>query len=176
MATNTANVLVGVGVISISPYVTAAGAGTFVDMGHLKTPGSIQITYEDYEVKSERAFGTIKKVPQTAKVMLKVPAMEATGEFWRTATRQPAANLAGTPPNLTLLVGDQAEQYHQLQIVAVGVGTTGVRTFLLWRCIVETLAEIPFAKGGEQMLEMTFDVLYDDSVSTDDKFFKWTDA
>ena len=176
MAPLTANIMVGAATPSVSDYVAAAGAGTFTDLGHTKTPVTIALSFEDYEVKSERAFGTLKKVPQTAKVALKVPVSETILENYRIATRQPAANLTGTPPDMTLLVGDQLEQYHQMKLAVPGVGTTAARTVFLWRCLVEALGEIPFAKGLEAMLEMTFDVLYDDSVAMDDKFLKVVDA
>lgn len=176
MTTSTANIMVGAATVSESAYVTAGGAGSFTDLGHTKTPVTLAISFEDYEVKSERAFGTLKKVPQTAKVALKIPMTEAVLENYRIVTRQPAANLTGTPPDMTLLVGDQLEQYHQMKLDIPGVGTTGARTMTLWKCIIESLAELPFAKGLEQLLEMTMDVLYDDSVATDDKFFKIVDA
>lgn len=176
MAVTTASIMVGAATVSESDWVPAAGAGSFTDLGHTKTPVTIAISYEDYEVRSERAFGTLKKVPQTAKVALKIPLTESILENWRIATRQVAGSLTGTPPDMTLLVGDQNEQYHQMKVEVPGVGTTGARVLTLWRCIVESLAELPFAKGLEQLLEMTMDVLYDDSVATVDKFFKVVDA
>ena len=175
MATDISKVVGGGAEVSVSAYVTAGGAGSFVDVGHIKSPAILAVTREDFDIKSERAIGTLKKFPVDMKVTLKVSISEAVMENVRVAFGQPAANMTGTPPDLILEVGEHAEQYHQLKLVQKGVGTTGVRTLLLWRAIVESVAEVQFAKAGEQMYEITFDVLNDESVAAAGKFFKATD-
>ena len=176
MATNAAFICVGAATVSIGDYVAAGGAGSLTDVGHTKGPVTLAPTFEDYEVKSERAYATLARIPQSNSLKLKVPMSEATAENLRIALRQPAANKSGTGNNLTLRVGDAKEQYHQVSVVTKGVGSTGVRTITLWKCFCEGLAEIPFAKGAEQVYEATFDCLYDDSVGTADKIGKWVDA
>ncbi len=176
MATDTAKIMVGVGVVSIGDYVTAGGAGSLVDVGHTKGPATLALTYEDFEVTSERTTGVLKKVPQGVRAKLKVPITEAVAENIRVAMRQPSANLTGTPPDLVLEVGEIVEQYHQISIVGPGVGTTGVRTITIWRGIVESLAEIPFARGAEQLFELVIDCLLDETVSAAGKIMKIVDA
>ena len=176
MATNTSNIFAGAAVVSIGNYVSQGGAGSLTDVGHMKAPVSLSPSFEDYEIKSERAFGTLKRIPIDGSLKLSVDLSEVTAEHLRIAFRQASANKTGTSPDFTLLIGDFTEQYHQITVVATGPGTTGVRTATLWRAYVEALGEIPFAKGEEQHLALTFDCLYDDTVTTNDKFGKIVDA
>ncbi len=165
MAVSTANILVGAATVSIGDYVTAGGAGTLTDVGHTNGPVTLAPTFSDFEVKSERAFGTLKRIPLDATYKLKIPLMEATLEHMRIVNRQAAAQLTGTPPNEILALSDPQEQYQQISIVGPGLGTTSLRTITLWRCIVAELGEIQFAKGEKVVFDVTFDVLYDDSVA-----------
>ena len=176
MATDTTQVHIGAAVVSIGDWVTAGGAGSLTDVGHMKTPASLTSAFEDYEVKSERAFGTLKREPLAGKLTLALDLQETTAEHMRIAFRQPSANKTGTSPDFTLRIGDFAEQYHQITAVVTGPGTAGVRTFTFWRGFVEGVGAIPFAKGEEQHLPLTFDILYDDSVTSLDKFAKCVDS
>lgn len=178
MATNSGNIAIGKATVSIGPYVTAGGAGSLVDVGHTKGPTTLEVAFTDYEIITEQSFGAIKKVPISAAVKLKVLMDEATMTNVMTAFRQAAANLSGTAPNQTGLVGNITELYKQIQIVTNGTGstTTAVRTITLWKCIVESCAAVQFGKQPEQTYEVTFSVLYDDSVATGDKFFKLVDS
>jgi hypothetical protein len=179
LATNTGNIAIGKAQVLIGAYVTAGGVqGTMVDVGHTKGPTTLNVTGNDYSVATEQSFGTIRKVPLSASVKLKVLVDEATADNARIAFRQASAQLSGTAPNKTLLVGNITEQYHQIQVITQGTGSTtqATRTFTFYRAIVESIAEVQFAKGQEQTFEITFDILYDDSVATGDKFFKWVDS
>ncbi len=174
MATTTANILVGAATVALGPYVTAGGAGSLVDVGHTKTPTTLTATFEDFEIISERAPGVLSKVNTMTRYAIKVAAIEASMQHYLDALREPLGNLSGTPPDTILLVGGAgpAEKYHQITLVGKGLGTTGVRTITFWRAVIESVSEIPFAKGAEQLLEMNFSVLWDGSVSTNDKFLK----
>lgn len=132
----------------------------------MKGPVTLAPAFETYKIKSERAFGALKDVPIGGSFKLNMDLQEMTAEHMRVAFRQPAANLTGTSPDLTLVIGDFAEQYHQISIVVTGAGTTGVRTMTFWRGAVESCGEIPFAKGEEQHLALAFDLMYDDSVTS----------
>lgn len=176
MATDSSKIMVGAGVVSIGAYVTAGGAGTLTDVGHTKEPVVMAAGYTDFDVTSERAFGVLKKVPQDMAITIRVPMLEVIPENLRVAMRQPAANLTGTTPNETLLVGDPQEQYHQVEVVGPSPGTSGLRTITLWKMIVMELAEVPFAKGDTQVFNVTMMAMYDDSLATADKFFKSVDS
>jgi hypothetical protein len=178
LATNTGNIAIGVATVSVGAYVTAGGAGSLTDVGHTKGPTTLTVTGNDYAVATEQSFGTIRKVPISATVKVKVMMDEATLDNLRTAFRQASSQLTGSAPNKTLLVGNITEQYHQVQIVTKGTGgtTQATRTITIWRAITETVAEIAFGKGNEQTFEVTFDCLYDDSVATGDKFLKVVDS
>ena len=181
MATNTGNIAIGACQVLVGAYVTAGAAqGTMVDCGHTKGPTTLNVTGNDYEIATEQSFGTIRKIPISATVKLKVLIDEATLANMRIAFRQATGQLTGTAPNATLLVGNITEQYHQIQLVTKGTGTSpttaATRTITIWRGIIESVAEIPFGKAGEQTLETTIDCLYDDTVATGDKFLKVVDS
>ena len=176
MAQTTASVIVAGATVEMSAYVTAGGAGTFTEVGHTSSPTELQGTFEDVDITSEQVPGIVAKRRISSRYTLKFRMMETVLENWRQAMRQAAANLTGTPPDMTLLVGAGAEQYHQIQIVGTGVGTTGVRTLTAWKFIVTEMAPIAFAKGAPQEIEITGELCYDESVATADKFFKAVDA
>jgi hypothetical protein len=176
MATNTANICIGAATVSIGAYVAAGGAATLIDVGHTKEAVTLTPAFEDYAIMSERAFGPLKKIPIGGTFKLAVSLIESTIENYRVAFRQAGGSTSGTAPNLTLRVGDFAQQYHQIQIVSAGVGSTAVRTITAWRAIVESVEAVQYGKTGEQRLDLLFDLMYDDSVSTADKFLKIVDA
>lgn len=178
MTVATANVLVGAATVSIGDWVTNAGGGSLTDVGHTKSAVTLAPTFEHVEITSERATGTLKMIPINGGYALKVPMLESTILHWEIATKQATGSATGTPPDETLQVGAMQEKYHQIQITGIpGVGTTGARTITLWRCVVESVSEIAFAKGAEQMLEVTFRVLFDDSIAgAQGEFFDLIDA
>jgi hypothetical protein len=176
MAVDATQIQSGAAVVSVGDWVTAGSAGSLTDVGHMKGPVSLTPSFEDYEIKSERAFGTLKRVPISGSLKLAMDLQEVTAEHMRIAMRQPDANLTGTSPDQTLNIGDFTEQYHQVTVVVTGPGTTNVRTLTLWKGYMEALGAIPFAKGEEQHLAITFDCLYDDSVTSTAKFGKIVDT
>lgn len=175
MATDTDNVLVGAGVLSVSDYVTAGGAGAFTDIGHSRSL-ALTKSQENFDVETDRAFGIIKRVPTKASLQLNGIMDECTLENVRVAFGQLAGSLTGTPPDMTLLIGEPEEQYHQLTVDVIGVGTTAARTWTFWKCFAGVNGEIPFQKAAVANVPFTFECLYDDSVATADKFGKVVDA
>lgn len=177
MASNSANLCIGKAVVSMGAWVTAGGAGSLTDVGHTKGPVVLNTAIEMYEATSEQAPTPIEAVPSNMKFTVKIPMQEATIDNYLAAFRELAANKSGTPPNLTLRVGGATgKKYHQVQIVTTGVGTTLVRTITIWKATVEALSEVAYAKGGEQVLELTLNCLYDETVATADKVMKIVDA
>ncbi len=179
MATNTGNIAIGQAQVLIGAWVTAGAAqGSMVDVGHTKGPTTLTINGKDYVVETEQSFGAIRKIPIGADVKLKVFMSEATLDNYRIAFRQASGNVSGTAPNKTILVGQITEQYHQIQVLTKGTGSTtpATRTITIWRGIVESVDEIPYGKSGEQVLAVTIHCMYDDSVATADKFLKIVDS
>jgi len=72
MATDTTNIEAGAAVVSVGAWVTAGGAGSLTDVGHMKGPVTLTPSREDYDIKSERAFGVLKKIPQDSIVKIKI--------------------------------------------------------------------------------------------------------
>lgn len=171
---------IGPAAITLGTYTASGGAGgSQYDVGHTKGPLTLAVSYEEYELKSEQGYGTLRKVPLSAKVKLKVSMSEATLKNLQYALRQADAKRTGTPPNETLLFGPIQERYHQLIIVTKAYAgatlTYGTRTITVWKAIVESVAEISYGKGVEQNYEVTFDCLYDETVNGGE-FMKWVDS
>lgn len=164
------SVTIGAATVEIGDYVAAGGnQATMVDVGHLKAPVTLTASYEDYEIKSERAYGAIKRIPVNATVTLKVPMSQSDTENLRIGFRQPTTAKTGTTPNWILAVSDAAEQYHQIKIslpAGGGTGTNKTRTIVIYKAMVTGLAEIPMGKTVEAAVEVTFNCLYDDTVIT----------
>jgi len=176
MATDATKIEVGSGVFSIGDWVTAGGAGSLADVGHIKSPFEIGVAMENFDVETERAIGIVKTTPTKDDYTLKVHFHEADPEWLGFALGQPDANLTGTAPDETLLVGDRSERYHQATIVGTGIGTTAVRTWTFWRLQVISLEPVLIGKAVEQSYNVTFRILRDDSVSTADKHFNQADT
>ena len=182
MATNTGYIAIGKAQVSIGAYAAAgAASGSLVDVGHTKGPTTLTVTGNDYAIATEQSFGTIRKIPISASVKVKVLMDEVTLANMRTAFRQASGQLSTSNAYTgTLLVGDITEQYHQVVIVTKGpagpLGTASTRTITIYRGIIESMEEISFGKSAEQTLAVTIDCLYDDSVATGDKFLKINDA
>jgi len=177
MAQVSGNICSGRAVVSVGPYVTAGGAGTLVDVGHTKAPTTLAVERENFDAVSEQAPTPVESVPSLTTYKVKVPVEEATIDNYLIATGEPVANKSGTPPNLTLRVGGPTgKKYHQIQLVTAGLGTGLIRTITIWKAVLMSVSEVPFAKGGEQLLEMTFNCLYDDTVATADKVMKIVDS
>jgi hypothetical protein len=180
LATNTNQIAIGVATVSIGAYFTAGGAGSLTDVGHTKGPTTLSIAYEDYELVTEQSFGPLRNIPISAKVNVKAMMNEATLDNMRVAARQATAQLSGSAPNKTLLVGNINEQYHQIQIVTKGpagaAGVASTRTITIWRGIVRNVEEISYGKQPEQTFTVTIACMFDDSVATGDKFLKIVDS
>jgi len=165
MSANANNVKVGAAVVSYSAYVSAGGAGSFTDFGYTAEGTKLGFKSTFFDVEAEQSRAAIKKIPLKTEATLKVFIMESMLASMRVVLGMPSGNLTGTPPDLTLLLGDASELYFQLKTVSVGVGTTGVRTILLWKCVPSLDGDIDFAKGAVQRMDTTFTALSDASVS-----------
>ena len=101
--------------------------------------------------------------------------MEIRGDLLAMSMGNTSANVSGTAPNLTTLIGTPAEIYKQVKITGPGPNG-GTRTATFWRCVVRLDGELPIAKGDSQVMPLTITALYDSSVSTADKICKIVDA
>lgn len=170
---NAENIVLGRADVSISPWVTNAGAGTFAALGHIAGPVTIENSWEDYEVKSEQQLGAVGFVPTSYAVKLKFSIMESLLENWRIALRLLAAQKTGTTPNFTLAIVDPTEVYHQVKFVGkpirsalTGLGPNpGSRTILAWRASIGSVEPVGLAKDAPQMLAVTLNCAYDESIA-----------
>lgn len=188
MATETKNLCNGPATLSLSPYVAAGGGGSFADVGHTSGPTLLTMTMTNHKTKSERAYGAVSSRLADYDLTLQIPMLEVTTARWAQAIRQPAGNVSGTLPASVFLVGAPENShtnglvlgYLQIKLESEGplVGTSpaGTRTILAWKCAPASVGSVSFGKEVDQMFDVTFDVLWDDSVSTNDKFLTLTDA
>jgi len=177
MALELKNIAIGGTTLSLGAYVTAGGAGSLTDVGLLKDGSELNIAKEIYEVKSSSANGVLRAIPIDSTYELKAILQEATLDNMRKALGQPSANLTGTAPNKTLLVGDMAEEYFQGTVSTGGTGgTPATRLMTFWKLYVKAVETLAFKKGQEQMYGITFGMVADQSVAAADKFYKVVDS
>lgn len=187
MATDSSKIFMGPGVFSYGAWVTAGGAGTLADGGHIRGPVTKTINWENYKPPLERSQFPVIAAPSSGTCLIKVPLIETTPDLLAVCMRQLAANLSGTAPNKTLRVGNPISLYYQATIVGTsafglatagggGGGTNGIRTLTFWKLQVQSIAEIMFGKGVEQGHEITFEAFLDETVTTADKLFKQVDS
>ncbi len=175
MANDIKRISIGSATISRSAYVTAGGAGTFADVGYLDAPATIEMPMSNYRMMAESLQGAIRAIPIDFGVKLKFAMKESLQDTMAWVLRQGAAT--GTTPNFTLLIGDPTEQYNQMKVVGKGgrltaTGADATETWTFWRGAVESMDPIGFAKDKERILLVTIDCLYDETVSTADKYGK----
>lgn len=181
MANDIKRIEIGAAAISVSAYVTAGGAGSFTDVGYTEGPATIEPEFGDYRVEPEQVLGAIRAVPTKSGYKLKFAMKESAGANLVTATRIPVANLTGVAPNTTFLVGDPVEIYNQIKLVTKGgrataAGVDATQTWTFWRCAAMSMDAIGITKEKEKIVGVTFDILYDESVATADKYWKQVNA
>lgn len=182
------NIVVGRADVSIGPWVTNAGAGTLVALGHTSDAGvSLEPGAEGYEVASEQEQGILARVPTILKPVLKFTMMEVLLENYRIAWNQLAAQKTGTTPNFILAIDEPQEAYWQVVFTTKPIRTAlaatgpnpGTRTVTAWRAVISGLDAILFQKASPQLLPVSMTLCFDESVSTpltNGRYFKIVDT
>jgi len=183
MALEDHNVVIGAPVVSVSPWVTNAGAGTFRDLGHLSEAPTVKWDTENYDQESESVLGVIKTKPIKQGGEITIGMLEATADNLALLTRQPSTQLSGTTPNRVLAISDSQAIDLQMKFVGPGpegtAGVPSVRTELYWKCQVVSSEPIPHAKAGAQVYKVVLRIMRDSSVaspSTNGSFGKQSDT
>ena len=181
MANNAGKIVFGRADISISPWVTAGGAGSFVSAGHTEGDAILELDKEDLSEGSEQVLGKLFQEPIGFGMRLKYAAKEASLDLMGDYLQQIAANLTGTAPNKTLLIGEPTAVYKQIKIVTTGEATLqsglkAIQTITLYRCAMLKPEPLSFAKGKVRLLGFTWEVMYDESMTTLDKYGKIVNA
>lgn len=146
--------------ISVSDYVANRGAGTFTVLGYSIGGVIISDKRDRYKVSPDQLLGNVISVPIKAEAKIKFKMLEGTLENLRYALGLAAGQKTGTTPNFTLKRDmSAAAQYHQIKVVGVGNGTTGVRTFTAWRCVFEEIEDLGIKKEEAKVVGVTIDIL-----------------
>lgn len=146
--------------ISVSDYVAARGAGTFVVLGWSLGGVMISDKRDRYKVSPDQLLGNVLSVPIKAEAKIKFKMLEGTLENLRYALGLPPGAKTGTTPNFTLKRNmSEAARYHQIKVVGVGNGTTGARTFTAWRCVFDEFEDLGIKKEEAKVIGVTIDVL-----------------
>lgn len=155
------NIIIGAPAsVSVSAYVASRGAGSFTLLGH--TIGGVAIAYkrDRYKVSPDTLLGNVISKPIKAEGKIKFKMLEATLQNLMYASGQPAGQKTGVSPDFTLKRNfSAAEIYHQIKVVGVGNGTTGVRTYIAWRCVFEEFEDLPMKKDEAKVVGVTIDIL-----------------
>jgi hypothetical protein len=176
MALDQKKIAIGLADVQIAAWVANGGGTGHVSVGILKDPPEESHTFTNVKPTFESLPSAPLSFPQIDERQLKISISECSMTNLQWALGQPAGSLTGTEPNTTLLIGDREEQYKSIKIVATGgSGATGVRTtetHTYHRCAVSKIETITYARLKERNYVITFDWLYDTSVTTADKFGK----
>lgn len=171
------NIVVGAPAsVSVSAYVASRGAGTFSLMGF--TLGGVMISdkRDRYKVSPDQLLGNVISVPIKAEATIKFKMLEGVLENFRYALGLPAGAKTGTTPNFTLKRDMSAAAiYHQIKVVGVGNGTTGVRTFTAWRCVFAEIEDTGIKKEEAKVLGVTLDIL-EEAETPANGAYQWVDA
>lgn len=178
MAVDRDKIKVRAGIVSVSDYVAAKAAGTFVDVGGTKGGVTIgpKATYHPIEV--DQFLGELSGVPTKRELELKFAMTQTEAEKLRLALEQPTAQFTGAPNATGLIDASAREQYHQLQlsIAGGGTGTTGLRVMTFWRCIFVAVDPIPYKKDVEQTYAVTVRVYEEITGAGLDSFYRQVDT
>ena len=178
MANNSGLFSLGRADISISAWVTAGGAGTFTDIGHLEGDAMLEFDREDLMEGSEQVLGSLFSEPIKFGARLKFAAKESSLDNMQKYLGQPAANLSGIVPNKTLLIGDPVATYYQIKVVtkgertAQGATTAAAQTWTFWRMAIQKPEPLVMSKAKVRLLGFTLEAINDESVTTADKHGK----
>ena len=164
--------------VSIGPWVTAKGAGTLVDVGHTKGGVTISASVERHEMEVDDLVVPHRSIPVKGGFEMKFAMAEMDLANLQLAFDQPAANLTGTPPDMTLEVdGNRSgEVYYQLELIGAGLGTTGVRTVTAWRGVVKDVSEIKWSKAEDRIYEVTIALMHEDTGTGADTIMQVVDS
>lgn len=159
MATSAANVRVGAAIVYLDTYVsTGTAITTPTDIGHHKVPVEISTNIETLKIEGERSTYPIQISATKGSASVKFVMQEI-------STANLAVFLQGTSSATGVGLGDVSLAYKQIKIVHVPAsGSTHTWTF--WRCLPSAKEPIKIGKGEEQALSITFEALYDDTVTT----------
>jgi len=162
--------------ISISDYVAARGAGTFTVFGFSLGGVMISDKRDRYKVSPDQLTGNAISVPIKAEAKIKFKILEGTLQNLMYALGLPASAKTGTTPNFTLKRSMSAAAiYHQIKVVGVGNGTTGVRTFTAWKCVMDEIEDLGIKKEEAKVLGVTIDIL-EEAETPANGAYQWVDA
>ena len=146
--------------ISVAPYAASRTPGTYVAFGFSLGGVLISDKRDRYKVSPDQLLGNVISVPVKAEAKIKFKMLEATLENLRYALGLTAGQKTGTTPNFTLKRNmSEVAQYHQIKVVGVGNGTTGVRTYTAWRCVFEENEDLGIKKEEAKVIGVTIDVM-----------------
>lgn len=171
------NIIIGAPAsISVSDYVASRGAGTFSLVGFSLGGVMVSDKRDRYKVSPDQLLGNVISVPIKADATIKFKMLEGTLENLRYALGLGTGQKTGTTPNFTLKRNfSEPAHYHQIKVVGVGNGTTGVRTFTAWRCVFDQMEDLGMKKEEAKVIGVTIDVL-EEADTPANGAYQWVDA
>lgn len=166
MAGTTANVLVGgASKVELAAYLSSKAVSlTYSDIGYTMGGVIIDPKVELYNVEVDQALGILAAIPKKRDFGVKMRFAEGTLDNLRLALSLPTSTLTTSAAGGTLSITASApEQYYQMRITGKGLGTTAVRTVVLWRTVPKDLGTVSLKKDDTQGIETTFQVCEDTS-------------
>ena len=158
MADTVLNIAQGGATLFFAPYIAPiAGAEptghSFADIGAIVNGVSIDFKRDYKEWMSDHHNFPLDLFKQKDGAELKGTMEESTLENMAIAMDQAAGNVSGTLPNRALIYKpNDPRQLMAMKIVAPGLGTNRVATWLFWRGVVTDIGPIPYKREGSEVL------------------------
>lgn len=164
MAGTTANVLVGGATkVELAAWITGkVVSSTYSDIGYTMGGVMVDPKVELYNVEVDQALGILAAIPKKRDFSVKFRFAEGTLDNMRLALSLPTTALVTSGTGGTLSITASAgEQYYQMRLTGKGLGTTGVRTAVLWKTVPKDQGTWQMKKDDTQGVECTFQVCED---------------
>ncbi|HOC18435.1 MAG TPA: hypothetical protein PKK95_09215 [Vicinamibacterales bacterium] len=182
MAVDPKKLAIGGCVVYVADWAANGGATGWTDVGLTEAGSELTDKSENALIgDGDQVPCAQRAYPSTDEVEIKIVMKEADLAKLVWALQQPAANLTGTAPNQTLLRGARTEQYKAIKLETAGnQGPTLVaatRTITAHRCYIKSRDGFQYGlKDKSQMYGVTLGVLWDATVTTEDKLYKIVDS
>jgi hypothetical protein len=173
--------------VELSPWVTAGGAGSFLDLGAVRGL-AVDIKQTFKQLEADNSLYPLDAYPTKAEATITFEVLQADLKKLANALGELVAKVQVTGATSAIFPWGQPTggNYWQLRISAPNVGgmkpgsdTYHTRTHTIWRCVQEPALNMKLVRGDETVYKFTFHALLDTTVTasaTQDQIGKIADT
>jgi len=173
--------------VELSPWVTAGGAGSFLDLGAVRGL-AVDIKQTFKQLEADNSLYPLDAYPTKSEATITFEVLQADLKKLANALGELVAKVQVTGATSAIFPWGQPTggNYWQLRISAPNVGgmkpgsdTYHTRTHTIWRCVQEPALNMKLVRGDETVYKFTFHALLDTTVTasvTQDQIGKIADT